>query len=39
MPDEQKKPVEGIEVTNTPIIVRVKGGTVSGEKRGKEGKR
>jgi hypothetical protein len=33
MPDKQK-PVEGVEVTE-PIIVKVKGGTVSGEKRGK----
>lgn len=34
MPDEVKKPIKGVEVT-TPIIVKVKGGTVSGEKRGK----
>jgi hypothetical protein len=34
MPDENKKPVEGVEVT-TPIIVRIKGGKVDGEKREK----
>jgi hypothetical protein len=34
MPDEQK-PAKGVVVTNTPIIVKVKGGKVSGEKREK----